>query len=272
METITLNDYKKNLETGKYKSLAGARRGAGKIQGWDADTREKAKRVAESFFAAGAPVKQPTEVTPKRGPGRPAGAATKKAAVEKPKAAVAAPAAKAAPRPKAAAAKPAPAPVKHASTRAPRTPAPLENSRGQQVTELTNVVGTISEALKAIKECQTYVGQGELREETLTVGRVLSAAVRGLEELVVKPVCRPRRPNPRRVCVAPPPRWPPKSQPLSRTERASTRPNRTSLASRNPVPPKRRRDSGPTGHRGVGGYPSPPRGPTPIRRHDAAPA
>lgn len=188
-EIITLNDYKKNLDSGKYKSLAGARRGAGKIQGWDDDTREKAKRVAEHFFAnhTVAPATKPAEAAaPKRGPGRPAAQVAKPAAPKPQK--VAAPAVKqatpkAVAKPAIKATAPVKAPVKHKPTGVSAA-----SQRAAQMAELTSVVGTISEALDAIKQCAPFVGGDGLREEALTVGRVLSAAVRGLEELVIKPV------------------------------------------------------------------------------------
>lgn len=184
MSEITLDDYKKSLKAGKYGSLAGARRGAGKIQGWDADTREKAKQAAEAFFASGnPPVKQEAPAsTPKRGPGRPPGSGKKPASAEASSKPAAKPAAK----------KPAPAtkPVAHAAPKAqaPRAPRQVTGNHDRQVEELTSAVGTISDALKAIKDFQTHVGPGELRSEALTAGRVLGAAVQALGHLVVYPV------------------------------------------------------------------------------------
>jgi hypothetical protein len=51
-EKVTLDAFKSRLENGDYASLAGARRGIGKMAGWSEKDREKARALAEKHFGA----------------------------------------------------------------------------------------------------------------------------------------------------------------------------------------------------------------------------
>ena len=178
MSEITLNEFKAALESGKYGSLAGARRGAGKIQGWSEEMREKAKRLADAHFGAESGAKASKSAAKAGGApkkrGRPPGSKNKTKTAAAPKKPA-----------KVAAAKPAPKAATPKTPRAPRAAAP---SGAAKVEELLKVVGTMSEALKAMKEAQSFVSPGDLRSEAVSAGQILSSAVTALGNLVVGPI------------------------------------------------------------------------------------
>lgn len=185
MSDISLNDFKKNLEGGKYGSIAGARRGIGKIQGWDDATRDQARKIVDKHFGeAPAPKVKQAAAAPadqKRRPGRPPGSKNK--AKQAAPAKQAAKPAKAAPKQ---AAKQA-APVKKQEAKAPQQRAARKVDKGDKVAELSNVVGSISEALTAIKMCGDIAGKPvtAIEREATAASRILGAVIRELGSQVV---------------------------------------------------------------------------------------
>lgn len=57
---LSLDDYKKKLADGGYKSLGGARKGIGKASGWDEATKATASKLAEKHFAGTEGAAKPT--------------------------------------------------------------------------------------------------------------------------------------------------------------------------------------------------------------------
>jgi hypothetical protein len=186
MSDITLNDFKKNLDSGKYKSIAGGRRGVGKIQGWDDATREQARKLVDKHFGAVGVVpatKAAKPAAPKakaaakpvaatatgKRRGRPPGSGKKQVAAQPTKAVA---------KPKAAQKIVAAAPVKRARRAQP--------SGEKSIGDMTLVVGSISEALRAIKMCRELTTKpADLDPEALAAGRILGSVVQALGQAVV---------------------------------------------------------------------------------------
>ena len=151
-DSISLNDFKKNLESGKYKKLAGARRAVGKFHGWSAATKEAGKKLVDSHFkVTDKPAKEPKRR------GRPPGTGAKKATV-----------AKAGAKTKAVRGRPRKA--RSANSPITRSTASSFGDGGDSklgLHELAHLVATMSEAVKTIKECQNLTGKNEEMEKEL---------------------------------------------------------------------------------------------------------
>lgn len=139
--SIPLSDFKKNLDTGKYKGLAGARRAVSKIHGWSAATKDAARKLVDAHFkVTDKPAKEPKRR------GRPPKAASAKA----PKATIKS-AAKKGQKTKVAS-KPLKVKVKSAKPAKAATKAKADGGR-LGLAELAHITSTISEAVKTIREC-----------------------------------------------------------------------------------------------------------------------
>lgn len=158
-------DFRDKLKSGHYDSITGARRAVSKFKDWAEEDRERARKLVDSHFGAEAPVKKAvakkTDGPPKRR-GRPPGSGKKQQAV-----------AAAEPKPAKRRGRPPGSGKKQQAAVAAQRPAaaPEPVSANDALRDMTKVIGTMSEAVRSIKEAR------ELIQDPKEVDTVLRTAV-----------------------------------------------------------------------------------------------
>lgn len=188
---LTLVDFKKKLQDGGYSGLTGVRRAIGKVQGWSEAEREKARKIAEGFYgeeggkAAAAPKKAAKK--PGRKPGKKAAKAEAKKKASKPEVAAAAPK-KRGRKPKAVVGD-----TVVSTSAVERTPVNSGAIDRDASGVLSQVVGTMSEAIKTMKLARDMSGNpSDYDSEINRSVKLLGRAIATLDERVVSPLRTPQ--------------------------------------------------------------------------------